>query len=158
MAAPPPAAATARRLVVSSSRPNQQPGRGAHRRAPLQVVETRRQRIFRGERLLLFLSVAFVVSALLVVVAGQAMLANGQVRMAAVQQDVTGAKAAVQGNLLKVAILENPDRITKAALADGLVVSHFIEEPFVPLTTALPTPTVTPAPAVAATTTTTPAS
>jgi hypothetical protein len=131
-----------------------QPGRGAHRRAPLKVVETRRQRVFRSERLLLFLSVAFVVSALLVVVAGQAMLANGQVRMAAVQHEVTGARAAVQANLLKVSILENPDRITKVALGDGMVVSHYIELPYVSLSTPLPTPTVTPAPAAPASTTT----
>jgi cell division protein FtsL len=152
MAAPPPASA-ARKLVASSSRPSQKPGRGAPRHAPLKVVPTRRLRMFGGERLLMLLSVALIVSALLVVVAGQALLANGQVRMAALQHQVSTAKTAVQASLLRVAILENPDRITKAALGSGMVHSPYVELPNVPLTKALPTPTVSPAPAAASATT-----
>src|ERR1700693_2163511 len=84
---PPPAASTA-------SSPARRAGRGTEapstRRAPLRVVPTRPRRGIRGGRaaggrgrLLTIVSVSLVVAALLAVVVGQALLANGQVEMAA---------------------------------------------------------------------------
>jgi cell division protein FtsL len=87
---------------------------------------------------------AMVVVALLIVVAGQAMLASGQVRMARLDQQVVIAQAEHRQKELEVSQRETPDRIVGAA--KGLVrTTHVTQVPSVSLHTPLPTPTVTPA-------------
>jgi hypothetical protein len=89
-----------------------------------------------------------VVAALLAVVVGQALLANGQVNLASLQQKLTLEQSAHSQAELAVAQLETPSRIVAAATRGGLVAqSNLIELPYVSLSVPLPTPKVTPAPA-----------
>jgi hypothetical protein len=99
------------------------------------------------------LSVALVVAALLVVVFGQALLASGQVRMAAIQHQLTLEQSAHRQVELQVSQLETPPRIVASALGSGMVHAQVIEIPYVPTNTPLPAPHVT---AVPVNTTTTP--
>jgi hypothetical protein len=164
--APPPAAtatATGRHAAAATAStapsPSRRSGRGTEapstRRAPLRVVPTRTRRGIRGGRtgagrgrLLIIVSVSMVVAALLVVVVGQAFLANGQVRMAALQQQLTQEQAAHRQAELAVAQLETPSRIVAAAGGQGMVHPPSVDElPYVSLSVPLPTPKVTPAPA-----------
>ena len=87
-----------------------------------------------------------VVVALLIVVGGQAMLANGQVRMARLDQRLQIAQSEHRLQVLNVTGLETPARIVGAATAQLHMVhpSHVIQLPYVSLRTPLPTPTVTP--------------
>jgi hypothetical protein len=89
-----------------------------------------------------------VVVALLAVVVGQAVLANGQVKMAGLQQELSVEQSAHRQAELAVAKLETPTRI----VADATTELHMnaaspIELPYVSLSVPLPTPKVTPAPA-----------
>jgi hypothetical protein len=88
-----------------------------------------------------------VVAALLAVVVGQALLANGQVNLSNLQQELTLEQSAHSRAELAVAQLEAPPRIVAAATRDGLVTTNRIELPYVSLSVPLPTPKVTPAPA-----------
>jgi hypothetical protein len=98
-----------------------------------------------------------IVCALMVVVVGHALLANGQVRMASIQKQLVAEQANDRQIELSVQTLEMPSRIVSAALAQHMVhPTQVVELPFVALTTPLPTPKVTPAPVVATTSTTTP--
>jgi hypothetical protein len=94
-------------------------------------------------------SVCLVVGALLTVVVGQAVLANGQVRLSAFQHELSLEQATHRQSELSVARLETPARIVSAATTQSQMVhpSSVTELPYVPLTVPLPTPTVTPAPA-----------
>ncbi len=87
-----------------------------------------------------------VVLALLIVVGGQAMLANGQVRMAHLDQRLQIAQSEHRLQELDVAGLETPSRIVGAATAQLHMVhpSRVVQLPYVSLRTPLPTPTVTP--------------
>jgi len=97
---------------------------------------------------LTFLSVSIVVAALLAVVVGQALLANGQVRMSTLQHDLALEQAAHRQSELAVAQLETPARIVAAATGAGMIrPANVVELPYVSLTVPLPTPNVTPAPA-----------
>jgi hypothetical protein len=90
-----------------------------------------------------------VVTALLAVVVGQALLANGQVKLSALQHDLTLEKASHSLAETTVAQLETPTRIVAAATSGGLVAqNNVIELPYVSLSVPLPTPKVTPAPAL----------
>ncbi len=106
-------------------------------------------------------SVILVVGALLTVVVGQALLANGQVRLSALEHQLSLEQATHRQSELSVARLETPARIVDAA-SNQLHMVHpasVTELPYVPLTVPLPTPTVRPAPAPSpapATTTSTP--
>jgi hypothetical protein len=102
------------------------------------------------------LSVLMVVGSLLVVVVGQAMLANGQVRMAAIQHQLGLEQAANRQNEIAVQELEMPSRIVAAAqnLLHMVHPSTVTELPYVSLTTPLPTPKITAAPAPSATSST----
>ena len=88
-----------------------------------------------------------VVVALLIVVGGQAMLANGQVRMARVDQQLQLAQSQHRQRVLAAAKKETPSRIVGAATAQLHMVhpSHVTQLPYVSLKTPLPTPNVTPA-------------
>jgi hypothetical protein len=89
-----------------------------------------------------------VVAALLAAVVGQALLANGQVKLSALHEELTMELAAHSRNELSVAQLETPSRIVAAATAeDHLVSATQTELPYVSLSVPLPTPKVTPAPA-----------
>ena len=131
--APPPAAtavATRRHAAAASHASPRRAGRGAEapstRRAPLRVVPTRSRRGIRGGRtaagrgrLLPILSVSMVVAALLAVVVGQALLANGQVNLSNLQQELTLEQSAHSQAELAVAQLETPPRIVAAATQTG---------------------------------------
>ena len=88
-----------------------------------------------------------VVVALLAVVVGQALLANGQVNLSDLQQKLTLEQSTHSQAELAVAQLEAPPRIMAAATGDGMVTTNRIELPYVSLSVPLPTPKVTPAPA-----------
>ena len=106
--------------------------------------------------MLSFVALSLVVVSLLAVVVGQAMLANGQVRLSAVEQKLQVAQALHREQEIGVAQLETPSRIVQTALGQLHMVSpgQPTQLPYVSLTTPLPTPKVTPVP----TTTTLPAS
>jgi hypothetical protein len=97
-----------------------------------------------------------VVVALLIVVGGQAMLANGQVRMASLQHALTAEQSQHRENEAAVSLLEQPYRIVSTA-TNTLHLVHVaaIELPYVSLKKPLPTPNVTAAPAPPAVSTTT---
>ena len=97
-----------------------------------------------------------VVAALLVVVVGQAMLANGQVRMAGIDQQLLLEQGVHRQAELAVSQLETPSRIVSSASGQLHMVrpSHVTQLPYVSPTTPLPTPKLTPAPGAPATTTT----
>ena len=163
-------AATARRHAAAASSPSRRWGRGAAtpetRRPPLRLVPGRsrarsaprptRAPLARG-RLLTILSVTMVVAALLAVVVGQALLANGQVRLSALQHDLALEQSAHRQSELAVAQLETPSRIVAAALGQLHMVrpASVVELPYVSLSVPVPTPKVTPAPPAPPPTTTT---
>ena len=97
-----------------------------------------------------------VVVALLIVVGGQAMLANGQVRMARLDQRLQIAQSEHRQEVLNVAERETPSRIAGAATAQLHMVhpAHVTQLPYVSLRTPLPAPNVTPKSAAATTTST----
>jgi hypothetical protein len=148
-----PASSAPRR--VASSRAGTDPGRSASRRQPFQVVPRRASRVVSWT--LRYLPAIMVVLALLVVVAGQAMLANGQVRMADLEQRLQVAQGVHRQQLLKVSKLEVPKRIVGSAIGRQQMVrpSHVMQLPYVSLQTPLATPNVTPAPAAPPATTAT---
>jgi hypothetical protein len=85
-----------------------------------------------------------VVVALLIVVAGQAVLASGQVRMARLDQQVQIAQAQHRQQEVDLSRRETPARMMRAA--NGLIrPTHVTQVPSVSPHTLLPTPTVTPA-------------
>jgi hypothetical protein len=90
-----------------------------------------------------------VVAALLAVVVGQAFLANGQVKLAALQHQLKLEQSAHRQAELSVAKLETPTRIVADATSQLHMVApaSVMELPFVSLSVPLPTPKVTPAPA-----------
>jgi hypothetical protein len=95
-------------------------------------------------------AVGLVLCALLAVVIGQAMLANGQVRLAGIQQELQLEQASHRQQELDVSQRETPARIVAAASAQGLIhPAQVIELPYVPLSTPLATPKVAPAPPAA---------
>ncbi len=99
-----------------------------------------------------------VVVALLIVVGGQAILANGQVRMARLDQRLQLAQSEHRQQELDVAERETPSRIAGAATAQLHMVHplHVTQLPYVSLRTPLPTPNVTPKGTAATTTTVAP--
>lgn len=130
-------------------------GSGSVRRAPLRIVGPRRRRLEQGRRnpirLLHVVSVTLVLGSLLAVVVAQALLANGQVRLSALQHELTLEQSAHRQAELTVSELETPARIVAAASGQLHMVrpTQVMELPYVSLSTPLPTPKVTPAPAAA---------
>jgi hypothetical protein len=98
------------------------------------------------------ISVSLVVAALLAVVVAQAFLANGQVRLSALQHQLSLEQSAHRQAELSVSELETPARIVGAATSQLHMVrpANVVELPYVSLQTPLPTPKVTPAPAAPA--------
>jgi len=97
-----------------------------------------------------------VVVALLIVVGGQAMVANGQVRIARADQQLQIAQSEHRQQVLDLTRLETPSRIVGAATGQLQMVhpSHMTQLPSVSLATPLPTPTVTPGPTTSTASTT----
>ena len=93
-------------------------------------------------------ALCLVVAALLAVVVGQALLANGQVRLSGLHRQLSLEEASHRQSELAVTTLETPARIVAAA-STQLHMQHAVvtELPYVPLTVPLRTPQVTPAPA-----------
>jgi cell division protein FtsL len=158
MMAPPPAATAAPvRRHAGGSAPSR-------RWAPLRAVPSRkgqpgriRSLLANRSRVLNIASVSIVVSALLAVVVAQAFLANGQVRLSALQGELSLEQSAHRQAELAVASLETPPRIVSAATKQGMVhPATVIELPYVPLSVPVPPPKVTPAPAAPPATTSTP--
>lgn len=164
-----PSSAAARRTahVSPSRRWGRSAGDGAGatspavRRPPLRVVPTRTRREARSgrapwnrPRLLTTLAVVVIVGALLSVVVGQALLANGQVRLARLEHQLGLVQSAHRQAELSVTELETPARIVAAATGQLQMLhpNNVIELPYVPLNVPVPTPKVTPAPASATTT------
>ena len=87
--------------------------------------------------------------ALFAVVVGQAFLANGQVRLAGLQHQLSLEQSAHRQAELADAKLETPTRIVAYATTKlGMIATpSVIETPYVSLSVPLPTPKVTPAPA-----------
>ncbi|MGO9458256.1 MAG: hypothetical protein ACLP62_14630 [Acidimicrobiales bacterium] len=146
---PPPA--TAARRAPAERRERPAPTR--FERPDLRVVgdAPRRGRSRRG-RLAPVLAASLVIGSLLLVVAGHAVLAEGQVRLSAVQSALSTAQAANGQDTLSLAALESPARIVAQAKDRLHMVEagQIVELPYVPLGTPLPTPTVSPAPAAPA--------
>ena len=118
------------------------PAAASEREAPLRVVDRGVARARR--RVAPLVAAGFVVGSLLLVVIGHAELAQGQVRLAAVEAALTAAQAAHRQDALAVGALENPSRIVSQA-EDHL---HMVEPgqvlqvPHVSLSVPLPAPAV----------------
>ncbi len=87
-----------------------------------------------------------VVGALLAVVIAQALLANGQVRLASVDKALQTEQGVHRQAELLVAMAETPPRIVGAATSHGMVRATITELPYLSLTTPIATPKVTAAP------------
>ena len=128
------------RVVVAAAQPARQ---APSRRPSLEVVAPRVRRV-RRRSLATILSGALVSLSLLVVVIGHAELAQGQVRLAGLEAQITSARLAHQREVLALANLENPTRILRVAegtlhMAPPGGVRQLTR---VPLGTALPPPHV----------------
>ncbi len=84
--------------------------------------------------------------ALLAVVVGQAVLANGQVRLSSLRHTLSLEQSAHRQQELAAAQLETPTRIVAVAAGQMHMVrpASVTELPYVSLTTPLPTPKVLP--------------
>lgn len=150
----PPATAPARR---PASRPEPRP---AARRPPLRLFEPAPRRALsrrRGRRAQLLVSGALVVGTLLAVVVGDAMVAQGQVRLSGLQSQVSAAEVAQKAAQVTVAQLAAPDRVVAQGMRLGLSApAQVVDLPQVPLDVPLQAPgTVAPSKAPAAGTPTT---
>jgi hypothetical protein len=164
----PPSAATA----APARRVGRRADAPTPRRAPLRLIPGRSGRSGPSgsrtrqsgapvdrSRLLNIVAISLVVAALLAVVVGQALLANGQVRLSSLQHELSLEQSAHRQSELAVAQLETPSRIVAAASGQLHMVrpANIVELPYVSLSVPLPTPKVTAAPPVPTTTTTVPA-
>ena len=137
----PTATATARRAPATSPRPAP-PG---PRRPPLRVVEPARRGLPAGARAVhrstMWVSVLLVVASLLAVVVGDAMVADGQVRMAANQTALSAATQTQKSLQVTVAQKAAPPVVVAQAESHGLVApSTVVDLPQVPLNVPLPVP------------------
>ncbi len=154
----PPSSGAARR---SSTAPQSRP---STRRPPLRVLHREPRRSARpghSRRAHVWLAVVLVVGSLLAVVVGDTLVAQGQVRLADIQQAITSAQTAQKSMQTEVAELAAPDRVVAQGIALGLTApAQVVNLPEVPLNVPLPAPasagrsTASPAPAAAAATST----
>jgi len=122
---------------------------------PLRLVPSRkgqpgriRQLLANRRRVLNIASVSIVAASLLAVVVAQALLANGQVRLSSLQNQLSLEQSAHRQAELAVSELETPPRIVSSATSQGMVrPANVVELPYVSLSVPVPTPNVTPAPA-----------
>ncbi len=144
-----PAATSAARRATAA--PQARPG---NRRPPLRIFEPeprRTSRRSRSRRFHIWLAVALVAGSLLAVVVGDALVAQGQVRLASIQLKISAAEATQKAMRVEVAQLAAPNRIVVVATANGLTPpAKIIDVPQVPLDVALPGQQASAAPAPAA--------
>lgn len=137
--------AARRTLLVAAARGAPEPARRVERRRPSLEVVTPRVRRARRRSLAPILSGAVVSISLLLVVIGHAELAQGQMRLANVESEITSARLLHQREGLALANLENPSRILRVAedrlhMASPAQVRQLAH---VPLTVVLSPPHVT---------------
>jgi hypothetical protein len=115
---------------------------------PVEAPGSKKRRIAR------LLAPVLLVASLLAVVIGQALLAEGQVRLAGLEVSMSAAQVQHRQAELAVAQLETPSRIVgDAGARQGLVTPPGLTQlPSVPLDQPLPTPKLTPPPATTTTT------
>jgi len=142
--APPAAGAARRAAAVPQSRP-------AARRPPLRVFEPEPRRSARGglsRRGYLAVAVVLVVGSLLVVVVGDTMVAQGQVRLARIQSAIDAQLATQKSIQSEVAQLAAPVRVVSQGIHLGLTApAQVVDLPQVPLDVPLPVPQTAPLPA-----------
>jgi|HubBroStandDraft_6_1064221.scaffolds.fasta_scaffold1566195_1 cell division protein FtsL len=128
------------------------------RRPFLRLVRARDGRPTRRGLVIEIVALVLVLGSLLAVVIGQALLANDQVQMSALQHELTLEQSNHREAEVQVANLETPQRIVGDATKAGMIhPAQVIELPYVSLKVALATPNVTPAPPATTTTTAPPA-
>lgn len=98
----------------SARAPQRPERRGTERRAGLEVVSRRASRR-RRPKLVPILAACVLSGSLFAVVIGHAVLAQDQLRLAAVQSAITTAQAVHRRDVISVANLENPSRIVREA-------------------------------------------
>ena len=147
MAPPAPATAAARRTAGAP-----QP-RPAPRRPPLRVFEPEPRRSARrglSRRGHVWLGVSMVVGSLLAVVVADAMVAQGQIRMAAIQSNINDQLTIQKSAQSDVAQLAAPDRVVAQGINHGLIApAQVVNLPQVPLNVPLSVPDTSPLPVVA---------
>jgi hypothetical protein len=107
----------------------------------LRVLGPRTRRI-RRRRLAGPLALVLVVVSLLAVVTGQAILAQGQVRLSTVQANLAAEQTRHRQEALALAQLETPSRIVQTAEQQGQLVepTQINQLPWVPLNVAIASP------------------
>lgn len=148
---------------AAASRPlGRQPARRADRierheqRRELRLVERPARRRRRVARKLAF---ALVLGSLVAVVVGHALLAQEQVRLSLVENQLTAEQSTHRQDVLALAQRETPERVVSRAEALHLVTpSRIAQVPYVPLDVPLATPTVAPASGTSPTTSSPPTS
>jgi hypothetical protein len=104
-----------------------------------------------------WLAVALVVGSLLFVVVGDALVAQGQVRLATIQAAIGSAQATQKSMQTEVAQSAAPDRVVAQGIALGLTApAQVVNLPQVPLDVPLPVPQTAPVAALATPATSTP--
>ena len=155
MAPPPPAQAANRRPAAAP-----QPA-AAPRRPPLRVFEPEPRRSVRrslSRRGHVWLGVAMVVGSLMAVVVADAMVAQGQVRMAALQAKINDQLTIQKSVQSEVAQLAAPGRVVAQGINHGLIApAQVVNLAQVPLDVPLPIPDTSPLPVVAKPAATSPA-
>jgi len=138
----PPSTSTARRATAVPQR------RQPVRRPPLRVFEPEPRRSPRKKRsrnFQVWLAVVIVVASLLVVVIGDALVAQGQVRMADDQSAIAAAQVSQKSMQVEVAELSAAPRVVAWAIAHGAVAPAEVQDlPYTPLGVPLPAPKTTP--------------
>jgi len=146
--APPPAAPAANRGTAAAPQP-----RVAPRRPSLRVFEPEPRRSVRwglSRRGHVWLGVAMVVGSLMAVVVADAMVAQGQVRMAAIQTKINDQLTIQKAEQSEVAQLAAPGRVVAQGINHGLIApAQVVNLPQVPLNVPLAVPDTSPLPAVA---------
>jgi len=113
---------------------------------PLRIVDrrSRRPRIQRLVRPELWVGGTLVVGSLLAIVVGDAVVAQGQIRLTQTQQAITAATATEKGEQVAVAGMAAPPVVVRAAESLGLVApTSIVDLPSVPLDVPLPVPDTT---------------
>lgn len=140
-----PQAGAAARRQAPARVPERRAERAEPRRHTLRLVERparRRRRIARK------LAGALVLSSLVTVVVGHAVLAEEQVKLSIAESQLSAEQSAHRQDVLALAQRETPARVVAQAEALHMTTpGGIVQLPHVPLSAPLATPTVAPAPA-----------
>ncbi len=135
--------------LPSRAAPRPDPSRD--RRPPLRVLEpARRTRSATRSvrRWTVWVSAALVVGSLLTVVVGDALVSEGQVRLATTQSQLAAAVATQKSYQVEVAEKAAPPVVVAQAKRQGLLATPYVVDlPQVPLDVPLPVPQTAPLPA-----------